>query len=36
MAKKVEIDIEVNSNLQGSIAELKELKLKLKETATQL
>jgi len=33
MAKKVEIDIEVNSNLEGSIAQLKELKLKLKETA---
>jgi len=33
MAEKVEVDIEVNSNLKGSIAELKELKKQLKETA---
>jgi len=33
MAKKVEVDIEVNSNLEGSIAQLKELKLQLKQTA---
>ena len=33
MAKKVEVDIEVNSNLEGSIAQLKELKLQLKKTA---
>jgi len=33
MAKKVEVDIEVNSNIEGSIAQLKELKLQLKQTA---
>jgi tetrahydromethanopterin S-methyltransferase subunit B len=33
MAKKVEVDIEVKSNLEGSIAELKELKKQLKQTA---
>jgi hypothetical protein len=33
MAKKVEIEIDVNSNLEGSIAELKELKKQLKQTA---
>jgi len=33
MAKKVEVDIEVNSNLEGSIAQLKELKKQLKQTA---
>ena len=30
MAKKVEVDIDVKSNLGGSIAELKELKKQLK------
>jgi hypothetical protein len=33
MAEKVEVDIEVKSNVKGSIAELKELKKQLKETA---
>ena len=33
MAKKVEVDIEVNSNIEGSIAQLKELKSQLKQTA---
>jgi hypothetical protein len=33
MAKKVEVDIEINSNIEGSIAQLKELKLQLKQTA---
>jgi hypothetical protein len=33
MAKKVEVDIDVKSNLDGSIAQLKELKLQLKQTA---
>ena len=33
MAKKVEVDIDVKSNLGGSIAELKELKKQLKQTA---
>lgn len=31
--KKVEVDIEVKGNLEGSIAELKELKRQLKNTA---
>jgi hypothetical protein len=33
MAEKVEVEVEVKSNLKGSIAELKELKKQLKETA---
>ena len=33
MAEKVEVDIEVKSNLEGSIAQLKELKKQLKQTA---
>ena len=33
MAKKLEVEIDVKSNLEGSIAELKELKKQLKQTA---
>ena len=33
MAKTVEVDLQVNSNIQGSIAELKALKRQLKDTA---
>lgn len=33
MAKKVEIEVDVNSNIQGSMAELRALKKQLKETA---
>jgi hypothetical protein len=33
MAKKVEIEIDVNTNIEGSIAQLKELKKQLKQTA---
>ena len=33
MAKKVEIEIDVNSNVEGSIKQLRELKKQLKETA---
>jgi hypothetical protein len=33
MAKKVEVEIDVKSNVDGSIAQLKELKLQLKKTA---
>ena len=33
MAKKLEVEIDVKSNTKGSIAELKELKKQLKETA---
>ena len=33
MAEKVEVDIEINSNLEPTIANLKKLKLQLRETA---
>ena len=33
MAKTVEVDLKVNSNLEGSIAQLKALKKQLKDTA---